>query len=143
MGVKMHVYADLWAHQGFVAARSPRSNDVKGLVVGYELRIIGPLEKRSQASQEGKVLLRKNSFALRPWERNSLPLISQVMYMSTYALSIKKVIQREQSRRIRCCLCFHGRAVQIVQRVRRWGERENTILSWRNRNQLFQGNERV
>ncbi len=28
VGVRMHVLADLWAHQGFAAARSPRINDV-------------------------------------------------------------------------------------------------------------------
>lgn len=34
IGLRLHVFADTWAHQGFAGVRSPRINDVEGLKVG-------------------------------------------------------------------------------------------------------------
>jgi hypothetical protein len=37
VGIRLHVYADTWAHQGFAGPRSPRINDAANLKVGAGL----------------------------------------------------------------------------------------------------------
>lgn len=49
VGVRMHIYADFWAHQGFVGARSPRANDVAGLYVGNDFNHLTFFRKDGQA----------------------------------------------------------------------------------------------
>jgi hypothetical protein len=48
MGVRMHVFADFWAHQGFAGARSPRFNDVTNLCVGPDFKHMFPFNDDRQ-----------------------------------------------------------------------------------------------
>ena len=93
MGVKMHVYADLWAHQGFVAARSPRCNDVKGLVVGYDFSSMVPW--KNDPKPPGKEKFFAGKVASHYGHGNAIRYPDQPGYLYEYVRPFdKKLIQR-------------------------------------------------